>query len=1297
LISKLLRFTRIALAALALIGIVALTLFALFGEKTLRTEVERRLAESLKRPVTVGSMSVNLAARVIELRDVVIPGLPASKRPTLVAPRVRIALSFRSLFTSRILLRGFELERPQIAMQVFPDGTTDLPGVASAGGPPARDVWIGKLVVSKGELFLNDQQIPVEIALPNFEARLDTDLLNVFKGSVSAGPGPMRFGDLPAEDASLALAVQFKNSALTIDSGTFTTAGTKLSLAGTVDLRKEPKGEIRFTGPLDLETLDQNVVSTGFGLKGVVQTQAVLSISGKTVKLDGDLRGQRLTYDSITVDSFSSGLTWESGNLHFRRMALEALFGKAALDVDVPKTAPTRVTGRLEGMSAEPLLRWLFDYTTAGLGARVTGPIDLTIPRGAANRLSGTGDFLFTGDPASGEPLSGRFPFKATDGVITVTGARLEVPKTAVSLDGTIQPDRRLALDVRLLSESLASTDALGVRLRTAFGTPNAAPLGASGNGTLLGRVTGTMQEPVFTGTFMGTSVTFLGVSWGAVDWAGSVSPLDLRSDRLVAVRGGARVEMTGTQRLGAKGVDDAIDLNLKIRDWPAKDLLRVVGSEIDVEAPVSGTMRLTGALSKPLGEGALQSASGKASGVAFKGADLKLRFEGEALRVESLKAGLGGGEVLVTGRLTEANGVSSFDGDVDVSEVELADLGLQEEDAPMVGGHVTGRITVSGPLEKPRVKAHLESKRVFYGDEGIGAVVMDIASEGDGILNVTGRSDSPRFSADVTGTIESKAPYQSRLEVKLTNARLDPVLRALGSRFQNAVVVTASANARIQGPLGDPGAVTAQVRDGKLRIAVPEYAIEAASGSVIDVEGGAIRIAGLNLTGEGTSIAVSGRLAIKPEDTNDLAVTGRADMRVLSGFLREWRLRGSATLRSQISGTRAAPRLSGGLDIEDGALRLRSFPQGLDDLNGRVVFSETQMRVAGLEGRFGGGRVSVSGQMGFGGAVPSSFDFFFNGDSLGLRYPEGLRATFGAALRLQGTMESHWLTGNLNVSKALWTRKYTITSELLGPTTTQASFAPGSSSLKPSAMHLDIAIRAPGTLRVDNNLADLAAKADLTLTGSPTEPQLLGRVELERGKVYFSGNTYEIRKGVANFSNPREINPVFDIEADTRVRSYRLTLQANGTFEHVSTRITSDPPLTSPQIASLLTGGDENDIANVSGSQGDFKTLGSGGVNQLASSVLDDTITGPVAQGVGLSRLSIDTGFFGRTGYRVTVGKRVTRDIEVVYSGFVSGGNEKLFTVEYSLSNRFSLLGSWKEPGGFGVDARTRFVLGKK
>jgi autotransporter translocation and assembly factor TamB len=1205
--------------------------------------------------------------------------------------------------TSRILLRGLELDRPQFSVRVLPDGSTDLPKTGpGSGSSSSRRVSIGRIQIRSGDLFLNDQRIPLDLVLPSFEAFLVADAQGGLKGDLSAGPGPLRFGDLPAEDARVAVGLRFGDARLSLDSGSFRSAGTDLSLAGELDLHQAPKGEIRLSGPFDLENFERSMVRTGLELKGLARSQAALSIDGERWTLVGTLRGQQGSYQSIPIDAFETDFWWDGSDLRFRGLNLEALGGKASLDVQVPKNAAVSVVGSVDQLSAEPLLRWLFDFGSAGLGSRVSGPLDLSLPRGASTLLSGTGDLHFAPDPGLGDPVAGRFPFRADRGVVTATGARLEGPKTAVSLDGSILPDHSLNLDVKLASEDLATTDALAVRLRRALGTPQPEPLGATGRGRFQGRVSGTTGEPIFTGGFIGAAFGYLGVSWGDINWSGTASSFDLKSDALTATRGSARVDLSGTQRLGAAGIDDAMDLSIVVKGWPAKDLLHVVDSTLDVDGAVSGTFRLLGTRSRPLGDAQLASARGKALGVPFIEADLQLKFEGEALRIEDLTAVVGGGDLSARGLITDEAGAPAFDGDVEIREVEFSDLGLQAAAGPVIGGHVDGRARFSGPTEAPQVSAHLESKRIFYGDEGIGAVAVDVEGKGDGLLSVVGRADSPRFVASVTGSIEAKPPHVSRLEVKLGSARLDPVLRALGSRFENAVVITASANAQVEGPLLDPDAMTARVREGGLRIAVPEYAIEAAPGFVVDIEKSAVQIGGLTLTGEGTSLAISGKLALKPDDLNDLSVTGRADLRVLTGFLREWRTRGSATLRSQIGGSPKAIRLSGGLDLEDGAIRLRTFPQGLEDLNGRIVFNETQARVAGLEGRFGGGRVSVSGQIGFGSAVPAAFDFSFTGDSLGLRYPEGLKSTFGAALRLQGTAESQWLTGTLMVSKALWTRRYAITSELFASQSQSPGFALPSSSLKPSAMRLDIEIKAPGTLRVDNNLAALAAKADLTLTGSPTEPQLLGQVEVERGKVFFRGNTYDVRKGVAHFSNPRAINPVFDIEADTRVRSYRLTLQANGTLDRVSTRITSDPPLTSPQIASLLTGGDETDVASLAGSATalDLKTLGFGGANSLASSWLDDNLTGKVAQGFGLSRLSIDPGrgrLLNPTGSRLTVGKRVTRDLEVVYSRNIFGGTEnQLATVEYSISNRFSLVAGWTDPGGFSTDVRTRIVLGR-
>src|SRR6185436_17263961 len=106
-----------------------------------------------------------------------------------------------------------------------------------------------------------------------------------------------------------------------------------------------------------------------------------------------------------------------------------------------------------------------------------------------------------------------------------------------------------------------------------------------------------------------------------------------------------------------------------------------------------------------------------------------------------------------------------------------------------------------------------------------------------------------------------------------------------------------------------------------------------------------------------------------------------------------------------------------------------------------------------------------------------------------------------------------------------------------------------------------DVRVLAPGTLRIDNNLAQIVARADLTLNGTYDRPVIFGRADVERGEILFEGNRYRITRGTIDFLNPTRIQPFFDIEAEGRIRStsqsigsvmsvtdtYRVTLGVSG------------------------------------------------------------------------------------------------------------------------------------------------------
>ncbi len=474
----------------------------------------------------------------------------------------------------------------------------------------------------------------------------------------------------------------------------------------------------------------------------------------------------------------------------------------------------------------------------------------------------------------------------------------------------------------------------------------------------------------------------------------------------------------------------------------------------------------------------------------------------------------------------------------------------------------------------------------------------------------------------------------------------------------------------------------------------LPEYPVQVRAPVRLRLRDGRLSLDQVHLAGEGTDLLVSGSAAVVRDGPLSIEANGAADLRALSFFSPRLRGRGAARLELRGLGTRDAPALDGQLLLEGAGLRVRGFPHGIEGLHGQVTFNERGAQWRGVRGTLGGGELELEGQASYGAEGLSAFSARAVGRNLALRYPEGLRSVLDADLRLFGDAETRWVAGDVTVKQALYTKRYELASELLGGG--PAAAAGGAPTLDPS-LRYDVKVRIPGSLRIDNNLAALQARADLAVQGFSGNPVVLGRAEIERGRVFFQGNTYVIRRGALDFANPQKTDPAFDIEAESRVRSYRVTLKVAGTLERVYPTLTSDPPLSAVQILNLLAGADESTVASLSLSQTDQAKLAAAGAATLAA--------GRLAEGVGLergaekllglNRFSIDPsvvkGGVTNPSARVTVGKRLTPDLNVQYSSDLRGSEDRILSIEYTLSDRLSLLLTRAEPGGLGFDLRLR------
>ncbi len=1264
------------------------------------TLVARGLSSSFSRPVSVGAVGFRLVPLEVELRDVQVASLEAGDPPTLEVPRIVITPSLAPLRGRRLVLSRVKLEGPQIRIHAYPDpplgrGGDDIPRLGGSGGRGGGlDVSIARLVIQGGEFRLDHDRVPLDLDLPGFHGRLQGRPGGGLQGHVSFGPGPLRFGNAPELPIGTEIDLSFYRGQLTVDAARLYGEGTDLTYTGRLRFSGRPQGQFNLEGQVDLRLLERHVLRSGLGLEGASRFDGVLSVDGSRLRIEGRMEGTAGRFLGVDVPRYASDVAYDGpSGLRLRGLELESLGGRATLEVDVPPSPRSvRIAGSLTAADGEGLVRLVFGWGAFGVATAATGELDVSWPKGQRRRISGRVQLDLAAGADGRTPLSGRFDWGALDGMQTVRKADLRTPEARALLEGQIDVLDRTDLAVTADSSDLAATDDLLVRLRRALGNLEAQKAGFSGEGSFQGRWRGTLDVPVFEGRSTGRNVGYRGVVWGQADWVGSADPVEVRSHSLVLRRGGAEMWLDGRVGTGFFGQEDGLDVKLRLTDWPAADIVKAMEWDLDVSGILSGEASARGRRSAPEGEARVTARDGRYYGVAYDTAALVSKWRGSVTEVTSGRASLGGGSLVFRGSLTD-DGV--YDGEAEATGVELSAVFPPPRPEDGLHGRLTGNVLLQGTLLRPRLTGTLRSPRLFLGDEGVGALEASLRAAGDGGVGFEARCRSARVDLVLTGKVEAAAPYEASLTLRGRDTSLDPFLRVLQPAVPSALGLVATGEVTLQGPARDLRGLSVQATLDEVKLELPEYVLRNREPVQLRADGGKLSLRPLRLSGEGTELVMEGGSDLVGDGPLALTLRGDADLRALTLLSRRLRGRGVARLALSITGTRAEPRVVGTLAFEGAGLRVRGFPHGVEDVKGEVRFTEKAADLADMRGTVAGGTLEVGGQINYAGGRLTSYDIPVTGRALGLRYPEGLRSLVDLDLRLFGDAARQWVTGTIDVDQAVWSKRYDVASELLAGR--PALDVPA--SLEEGA-RLDVKLRAPGTLRVDNNLADLQARADLTIQGTSSAPVVLGRAEVDRGRIYFQGRTYVIRQGVLDFVNPQKLDPLFDIEAETRIRSYRITLRMGGTLERVTPTLTSDPPLSSVQILALLAGGDETEVANLTQAQAQANQgqLAATGAATLAAGKISEEVG--LERGaerlLGLNRFSIDPSLVrGATTTptaRLNVGKRITPDLSVLYSQDLRSNDVRLISLEYTLRDWLSLLLTREEPtGGFGVDVRFR------
>ncbi|HYH44580.1 MAG TPA: translocation/assembly module TamB domain-containing protein [Thermoanaerobaculia bacterium] len=437
-----------------------------------------------------------------------------------------------------------------------------------------------------------------------------------------------------------------------------------------------------------------------------------------------------------------------------------------------------------------------------------------------------------------------------------------------------------------------------------------------------------------------------------------------------------------------------------------------------------------------------------------------------------------------------------------------------------------------------------------------------------------------------------------------------------------------------------------------------------------------------------------------EPQTDNELFVSGTLglgeagplDLRVQSTLSAVWAevflpagfdVEGYLDVLAVVRGTTSDPRLDGQGVIRDARVLIPEFPQAFEDIEGVILFNRDALVLDGLQARLGDGTIRAAGRLEIPAPGKQGLEarLQVEAQDVSVRFPEPFLLRGDANLSLVMNGSSRQIRGRVLLERAFFVED--IQTDAL-PLLLQALERERMEVVETDELlagtQLDVLVDGPGALRVRNNVADLRGDIELRVQGTLAAPVVFGTVEADPGgTLVYSDNEYEVERFLLTFNNPNRIDPIIDLVARTEVRSYDITLNLSGTLDRLDTQFTSDEGLAELEVLALLFSGE------VDYERGRPRAPGEEGPEQdvRAQSFLAGQAASLVSRRVntlfGFDRFRIDpqaaeTGS-AVGGVRLTVGKRISRDLFVTYTTNPASSEEYLLRIEWQVARNVVLV----------------------
>lgn len=1019
--------------------------------------------------------------------------------------------------------------------------------------------------------------------------------------------------------------------------------------------------------------------------------------------------GVRLTGVNVSSDVRVFG-----GNVSLTNIRISALGGSFTGSAEIVNRKRFVVEGELAGVSLREAAAAYGLAQHAWSGA-VSGPLRLEGPLASpiADQLVAQAK-LSIAPQGGGIPVSGNIvaAYNGPAGRFSFGNSFLALPATRVDFSGEIG----YRLSIRAVSRDL--NDLLPILTLISPVAPRTLPveLAAGGEAVFDGTIAGSLADPRIEGRISLTSFTVNGRKF----------------DRLTA---GIEAASTGAAVRGAvlsqERLEAKLDASIGLVNWkpqpsspvsasaslsnaPVESLLAAAGrSALPVSGTVAANAEVSGTYGSPRAGLNFAIRDGAAWGEPFEAVQARLSYTGGVLQLTSAEVTGPYGRLAASATFRHRPGdfrTGQLEFRINTNPLQLASICAVSTRRPGLSGVVeitaagAGTLQMGAPLPflLSRLDAQLAARSLALDNRLAGSLLVSAQTRGSD-LTFDLRSDIAGAAVRGRGAWHLAGDYPIQANFTFSPIELGTIARLasvqLGGIAQNVSGLIAG-SLSVSGPAVRPRDLSGKLVLSRLELRSLVQPAAGAQPWILRNDGtitatlsqSEFRLLRARLSGPSTSLALSGAMFLNQGNALDFQASGRIGLELLNMFNPDISSSGAALLDAAVRGTLSKPDVNGKLLLQNASLTVADFPNSISNANGTILFSGTQAVIENITGETGGGAVSLSGLVHYGGPV-TDFRLQATAREVRIDYPRQVSTKVNAKLALVGTTDSSVLSGNVSVLEVV----------LRLETDLGALLAPGAPRPAPPAvqtgllggMRLDVRIdTVPGVQFFSALTQDLQAEGNLHVRGTPSQPGMLGRITLTQGEILFFGNRYTVSRGAISFFNPQRIEPIVDVALETRARGVNVTVLVSGPADRLKLSYSSDPPLLFSDVVGLLATGQTLSSDPLvaarqqsAAPQPSFQQLG-------ASAVLSQAIANPVAGRLqrlfGISQLTINPQVIGTAvtpETQITLEQQISTNFTFTYVQTLTNANPQTIRAEWAINPRWSAVGIRQQDGRFGMD----------